>query len=427
MADVLPFHAVLFRPGAPELSEWTSTAVEALSPLTARASAYQLLSGAGGADSEPPQAATATRDEAAEEEILWVDENPGYFVYRQDYRTESGLEKSRVGLVGLLDLQSDTQAHVYTTQDTEPFGVERCLSEIAASSLQLVPLVAAVEDLKFDLEKLLERCILARENPDLSLEVEPGDRHRLWKIEDPALIEQVAEFFRGKDCFVLDGLHSYRALRRMSNESMLRPLCIVYNIFDFGFSLGAATVLVRKLEDFNINELALRMDAFFDTRTYSFSSAQQLPRALTDFREDLRIRGFTDNVVGAYFAGLDHFFIFGLREGIDRAKVFAPDVKGPHQEIDSMLLRRVLLEGYLGVSAEPGMLEYAWSVEEAVAAVRSGKLGAAFFVNPPNKRKILGLARAGLRLPPGAVRLDPPVRSRLLMVRVGQGAVAGTE
>ncbi len=420
MAEVLPFQAVLFRPDTPELAQWTSVASEPLSRCSARGSDYKLLvevaSQATSAESPP---VPALEDEA-EEDLLFIDEKKGFFVYRQEFRTESGLDKSRLGLMALLNPDGDLSGLVHATQDTEPYGVERCAQEIAGSSLQLNPIIATIEDLKFDLEKLLEQGISLREQPDISLDLQQGDRHRLWKIEDPALMGKILELFRGKECFLLDGLHSYRALRRFCSESPPAPLAVFYNLFDFGVSLSAATVLVKEIADFRINDVALRMHTFFETKTYPFASLQHLPRALTDFREDLRIRGFTENVVGACFTGIDHFFLFQLRENVNRTKVFLPDVKQPLQDFDSVLLRRVVLEEYLGVSAAAGALEYTWSVEEAVAAVRSGKFEAAFFTNPPNKRKLLGLAKAGFRLPPGAARLEPPVRSRLVMAGVGR-------
>ncbi len=433
MAAVVPLQAVLFRPGAPELAQWTSIALEPLSRWNTKGPAYKLYAGTAAKTCPETSAAAvaasthgtgapgeSTCDVGVDDDLLFLDETLGFFVYRQEFRTDSGLDKSRLGLVALLDPDGDPSGPVYTTQDTEPYGVERCAEEISESTLQLTPLIAAVEDLKFELEKLLERGILLRDQPDISIELPQGDRHRLWKIEDPTLLGKLTEFFRGKECFLLDGIHSYRALRRLFPEDPLCPLTIFFNLFDFGVSLSASTLLVKDLPGLKINDVALRMEDFFETKTYPFAGPQQLPRALTDFREDLRIRGFTENVVGACFAGVDHFFLFQLREGVDRAKVFLPDVKPPHQEFDSVLLRSVLLEQYLGVSAAAGAVDYTWSIEEAVAAVRSGKFGAAFFINPPNKRKLLNLARSGFRLPPGSARLEPPVRSRLVMTAAGR-------
>lgn len=417
MADVQPFHAVLFRPGAPELAQWTSPAVEPLSALVAKAPAYRLLAAAAAPSAAAPTGASF--EPQAEEDLLYIDETEGFFIYRQEFRTEGGLEKSRLALIGVLDPDGADAAQVFTAQDTEPFGIDRCAKELAESGVQGTPLIAAIEDLKFDLEKILERGIHLREGTDIQLDIAPGERHRLWKVDDPGLLAEISAFFRGRDCFLLDGIHGFRALRRARGDAPAMPLTFFFNFFDFGVGLSAATLLLKEIPSFKINEIALRMDAFFEIKTYPFDGPQSLPRALTDFREDLRIRGFTDSVAGACFAGMDHFFLFQLREEADREKVFLPDVKPPHREFDSVLLRRVILERYLYAGGpEPQGIEYCWSVEEAIAAVRAGKFQAAFFLNPPNKRKLLGLARSGLRLPPGTVRLEPPVRSRLVMKTV---------
>lgn len=408
MADVLPFRAIWYPNRSSGPADWSSESIEPLSSFCA-----------GGA--------------AARDRVPWPqqppDEKEGLFIYRQDFRTEAGLDKSRLGLIGLLDGASD--AKIFATQDTEPFGVEECIAGITKTGIQESPVIAGVEDTHFELEKLLDRGMAADRPPDVELESSEGE-HRIWKIEAPELIEDVRAFFRGKECFLLDGLHTYRALRRLGDRegqgrkkggpdapAPLCPMTMFLNYLDFGVNLRGVSVLIKKIADFSINDLALRMNALFDIKTYPFDGPSALPRALTDFREDLRVQGFTERVVGACFHGLDQFFLFTLRNDADAEKVFLPDVRGLERGFDSTVLRRVILERYVRpADPEQNSLEYTWSPEEAIAAVRSGKFQAAFLLNPPNKRKLLRLARDGLRLPPGAARLEPPVHKHLVMKSV---------
>jgi hypothetical protein len=330
-----------------------------------------------------------------------------------------------MGVVGLLDPEGDSSSQVHVVQDTEPFGVEKCLRDYQSRGLQDRFLVAAFEDAKFELERHLERGILLRKQPDLDLGLDGGERHRLWKVEDAKLIADLQAFFRGKDCFLIDGLHAYRALRKLrdrepGHSSPPLPLAVFFNMFDFGMTLRAATLLFPGRADFNINDLALRLNRFFEVRTYPFTAAT-LPRTFADFREDLRLRGFTESAVGACFAGVNQFFIIELREGVERGEVFLPDVSQALHDFDAVLLRRVIIERYVGAGPgadPPAALEYTWSPEEGLAAVRAGKFRAAFFLNPPQKRKLVDLARSGLRLPPGSARLDPPSRAGLIVHRV---------
>jgi len=413
LADVFPFRAIWFPTHTAGVAHWSSESVEPLSRFCTAGTASQ--------DNTPwPQESP--------------DEKEGLFIYRQDFKTEAGLDKSRLGLIGLLDCAGD--AKIYTTQDTEPFGVEACIEGITKTGVQESPVIAGVEDVHFELEKLLERGMASNRPPDVELEPSEGE-HRIWKIEDPTLIEDVRAFFRGKDCFLLDGLHTYRALRRLCDRegsgqekggpdapAPLCPMTMFLNYLDFGVNFRGVSVLIKEMADFSINDLALRMNTLFDIKTYPFDGPSALPRALTDFREDLRVEGFTDRVVGGCFRGLDQFFLFTLRNDADAEKVFLPDVRGLARGFDSTVLRRVILERYIRpVESGCESLEYTWSPEEAIAAVRAGKFQAAFLLNPPNKRKLLRLARDGLRLPPGAARLEPPVHKRLVMKKVSCGGV----
>ena len=394
MPEVLPFRAV--RPAEPGM-EGSRPAVEPMSPF-----GEVLPSGAIPADR------------------LLVDTEPALYAYKQDFRTDSGLQKNRMGLVCLI---SAGDGSLIGTQEAEAYGVERLVERMSATGLQETFLVAGYEDAKFKIDKILERGILEKKSPDIDLDAGRGERHRFWRIASQKLVSQAAQLLRAADCFLLDGAHTHRALRKLAGASSSPEgapgLAVLFNLLDFGMVLSSATLLVHEITGFNINALALRMSAFFETRVFPFSSPRALPKALADFREDFRIRGFTDSVIGALFRDVDQFFLFTLKDDVDRDDVFLPDVKAPLRQFDSVLLRRVVLERYLGAEDAAGpRVDYSWSVEEAVASVRARKHRAAFFSNPPNKRKIMALARAGFRLPPGSARIEPPIRTGLLMRRI---------
>jgi len=426
--DVLPFRAL--RPSArgPALAALTRPGADALSRFSSQPS-RRAARGRGDGTGSPGPTAPGGRGAhpiAAAKQGALAEEKEGLYVYRQEFRTDTGLDKNRMGLIAVLDVEGDPEGGVFPGQETEPFGVEARIEEISASGLQASPVVAGFEDTKFELEKILERAVLARKTPDVDLDAGGGERHLIWKVDDAKRIEDLRRFFRGKDCCLIDGLHGYRALRRLRDASgsggkaaPLHPMTVLFNLFDFGLVLRAACLLVKEVSGFNVNDLVLRLDASFEVKAYPFSG-KSLPRALTEFREDLRLKGFTEMVVGAVFRGVDQFFLFELRDEQARESVYLPDVKEPLREFESVLLRRVVIERYL--SGRPGdpfpAIDYSWSTEEAIAAVRAGEFLAAFFINPPNKRKLAALARGGLQLPPGSARLDPPPRAGLLLREV---------
>jgi len=348
---------------------------------------------------------------------------PGEFlIYRQEFRSDTGVDKNRVGIVGLLEPEGDPNARIFLLQDTEQALVARCTDAIVASGLQENFVVGVVEDTPFQIEKIAEEIQARRPVPDIQLVLPGGERHQLWRVTGPDSTERIRGLFWGKDCLLLDGLHTYKALRRLRSERKLveaRPLTVLYNVFDFGLGLGAASILLKGVAHFSINDIALRLSSYFEISTYPFEGDSALPQALAGFRDDFRVRGFTDNVVGGFFRGVDQFFLFRLREGAERESMFLPDVKPALQEFDAVILHHVFLERYLGDLGEgSGSLEYCWSMEEAVSQVRGGGFQAALFVNAPNRRKLFRLARAQLRLPPGAARVEPPLR-RLIVHRVG--------
>lgn len=354
----------------------------------------------------------------------------GFLVLRHDYSAPSGVRKTRLALVALLEPLPGSEGAIKAALDVEPRDVTSLLAELERGRTQAEPVVAAYEEPRLELDKLLEKACLTGSPPELDEEGLDGDRLRFWKIADRHLTGEIIRFFEDREVYVVDGLHVYRACRRLASgrgrsqsdaenrEPVVCPLTIFANLCDFGVSFTAHHLLVRDLLPIDINRLILELSPFFELKSYPLEGAGERSGAIKRFREELRVPGFTGSAIGAYFRGNPHLFLLRLREDVDRCRLFLPDVRPEEQSLDAFLLRRVLLDRYMrsrgrGAAAARDF-EYARTIEEAIHSVRSERCGAAFFLNPPTKRELSDLLREGLRLPPGALALDPPVPSGLV-------------
>ncbi len=351
----------------------------------------------------------------------------GFLVYRHDYRTRSGIRKNRLALIATLDARDHAQIRVGLDLDANDLHAALGALE---GGVQCEPVISGFEDLHFEVEKFIEKTGLMEGPPLATVRGTDEDRHRLWCLRDPKALRRITEFFRGRDVYLLGGLDTYRAMWRLRDReapggsddrgegvsvsgATHAPLVALFNLFDFGVALSAHHVLVKELPSFDINEFVLRVSPYFSLKTFPFDAGVSVSTALANFREELRVLGFTTNAVGAYVAGVPQFFILQAREDVDSSELFLPDVQPDQRKFDAFLLRRVLFERFLPVDPEREF-EYAETAEEAVHAVESRGFRAAFFLNAPNKRRMLAYLRSGARLPPRSVALDPPVPAGLL-------------
>ncbi len=357
----------------------------------------------------------------------------GFLVLRHDYNAPSGIRKSRLALVALLGLVDGGGGTIKPALDVDPREVASLLTELERGRTQLEPVVGVYDDVHLELDKILEKACLVGGLPELDDEGPEGDHLRLWKIASQPIIDEITRFFEGRDLYVMDGLPVYRAYRRLNGGTERRdadgrngspassPLIVLANLCDFGVEFTAHHPLVKDVPPIDINELVLRLTPFFHVTSFPFAGAHERSAVIRRFREEFRVLAFTDNAIGAYFGGNSQLFLFRLREDVDRDRLFLPDVRPEQRKLDAFILRHVILDRYIwadaGVATADRVLDYAKTIEEAVHSVDGGRYRAAFLLNPPTKRQLTEYLQEGLRLPPGAVALDPPVPSGLIAHR----------
>lgn len=415
MARVLPFRALRFRSyDDPEALRRTAPSIEPLpgcyEPVRPPDDTVLAL--------ERPDSATRILDALRADGMFLESSTPAFHIYRQDYLISSGLEKSRLCFLGLLDPWGVEEPPVHAVCDTDARLVEAFRTGILQGGIQAGLVAVGFEDPGFEIEKLIERGT-ARTAP--ARMVLANETSRLWAIEDRAIASAITQAMAGMPLYILDGAHRFRALRRMRDElgpdpgTRMLPLCAYFNLHDYAVSLGAYHLLAAFPAGFDLNRFVLDLDPLFELTIYRFSGTSDKRRALAEIGEDLRLQGFAGSTIGAYVRGIEQFMLIQLRDGVDPAPLYLPDVAPALRTMDAMLLRKVILPRAGIESSPPG---FARDLDAAVEAVDAGAAGAAFFLNPPNKARMAEAARAGHRLPIGSVRMDPAPRAGLVLHRL---------
>jgi hypothetical protein len=213
---------------------------------------------------------------------------------------------------------------------------------------------------------------VAAGEPDLTAELD-GVVSRLWRISDPAAVEDVIAGVTGP-LLIADGHHRYETALRFHEEDGSEETAYVL------------AVLVA-LDDEGLE--------IFPTHRLT---AGVVPELDGEFRQT-PLAGPQDASIALSAVSRDHpAFVLLRPEG-------AALVEGSDESLDTALVDSLPLS----------QVGYTASADEAERAVRSGEATAAFLVRPPTVEQVESYARAGRRMPPKSTYFFPKLTSGLLL------------
>ncbi len=169
-------------------------------------------------------------EEALRSKSFVRDDRPSYYVYGIRYlppddileTIDPGERRARyllLGLVGALDFDAIEPGQVAMHERTFADRVEERVALTDATRMSFAPIMAGYHRPDHGLNDRLERWLgLDRRGLALDGDVSPvaeavleGSTHRLWRIDEPSRLEEIARELRSLRVLVLDGHHRFTA------------------------------------------------------------------------------------------------------------------------------------------------------------------------------------------------------------------------
>jgi len=353
------------------------------------------------------------------EEALTQDPGPALYVYRQDFPHE-GRTYTRLGLVCLARVEEFGEG-IMAHEKTLAAPKKDRLELTRATGAQFGNIFALYDDPGKRVDALLEEA--AQADPLLSHTDEDCVTHSLYSITDPAKHEVAAEVMREHPLFIADGHHRYETALNFSREnreveaSQFVMLTLV-NMRNEGLLILPTHRLVKNVEGFSTADLLTRLGADFDLR--SFPAGKGLPEEVrTAMREEME-RG--RNCFGLY-AGDGQIQVAGLKDPGRTKGLGGAGTSDAWKGMDVVVLHHIVLDEILGIGEEAlksqRNVEYIKdvgnAVQEARAAVDSGRCQALFLQNPPRMSEMKGVCEAGERMPQKSTFFHPKIYSGLVI------------
>ncbi|MBX5496817.1 MAG: DUF1015 domain-containing protein, partial [Bryobacteraceae bacterium] len=256
-----------------------------------------------------------------------------------------------------------------------------------------------------DREAAIDRILdqEAARQPDVCVEDEYGEFHRVWRISNPAVISRLQKLMADKKLLIADGHHRYETALAFCQQNPHLPgadkvMMTFVNMYSPGLRILGAHRVVRGMDSFSLD--ALLRGASKSFRIQHLPDLAALHVAWEEPHTDLIRIG----VVAS--AGHSLYLLETDRKG----------------RLDVNVLHEELLRDVLGITdeevREEKYLEYVRGVHVAADRVRNGSTQAAFLLEPPSIDQVAEISFSGGVMPQKSTDFYPKLLSGLTLYKL---------
>lgn len=431
MAHVEPFRAFRYDPARVELAKAVTQPYDKITPEMQdryhSASPYNLVRIILGkrhdlddASNNPYTRAAAHFSEWRKQGILRQDLEPALYRYSQLF-TMAGTSKplERTGFIALGKIENYSAGVVFRHEQT--------LAKPKADRLNLLRATHAhfgqIFMLYSDPAEEIGRLLASTATPDMDVQDEYGVTHRVWRISDPTVVDQVREKMRDKPLVIADGHHRYETALAYRDEQRART---AHPRSSSGEGLGAHEFVMMTFVSMDSPGLVIlpthrvvhSLPGFSADRfcqgAKEFFSVEEADSAINSARASAMLREAAHT--GSSFLAVTANRAFLLSRPKAPPEMFGA-ITLRQQGLDVVQLHKCLLERVLGISEEAVLeqrnLSYIRDAGEAMAMARAGAANIALLMNPARITQVRNIALGGEVMPQKSTDFYPKLLSGL--------------
>ena len=357
--------------------------------------------------------------------VLVTDEAPAIYLH-DHYFNHKGKEYRRRGIIACVRLEEWDKMVVRPHEGTLVEHTNDRLSLLWVCQANTSPILALFEDQGQQVSSLL--AAQEQSQPIVSSRDTCGERHNVWAITDPEVIDQICHSLAHQPLYIADGHHRYESALTYQREryACSSPVSgdeafnfVMMELVDFsdhGLIILPPHRLVRGISRATLSELMTKLKSFFEI--------EELPLNVPDIWQqvdDLLMAGETSEV---------RLVLFGLAEGrllvlrlhdFTAANQMMPYFHSElYKRLDVDIVDNVILEKLAGLSSgsEESTLSYSYDGEDAVNRVLEQEYQLAFLLSPVNVEVVKAIADAGDKMSRKATYFYPKVPAGLVFHRL---------
>jgi uncharacterized protein (DUF1015 family) len=360
---------------------------------------------------DPYREAASTIDAWRAEGALVADAEPAYWALTQEYTAPDGTAHVRHGILARVRVEDYETGTVRPHERTHPGPLQDRLELTRATKLNLSPIFSLSTE---DAWPLIEPAL--GDEPWGEATDEDGTANRVWRVGDPEVLAAVSDRLAAAQLLIADGHHRYETARAYRDE--------VGGEGPHNYTLMALTGLDDPgLTVFPTHRLLSGFAEDPERQRRLGGGLRELFEVTEVRTEEIDPSGEEGvGVFGLYDSFHQQAFRLRLRDTaeVDLRLAGKPEA---YRRLDSAILEALVLKGLAGMSdhdidARRG-LEYAKSVEEALAQVRDGAYDVAFIQRPVPVEQVKAVAETEANMPPKSTYFFPKVMTGMVFNPVG--------
>jgi len=362
-------------------------------------------------------------------EILVKSDKPCIYYYIQNYTTSSGNSISRKGFIARNYIESYEEGNVLPHEHTMGGPKQDRLNLMKACGANFSQIFMAYSDP----QKAVDKAIKLPDSPIIDVMDDQGIQNIVYAIEDPDVINKVAELMKDKKALIADGHHRYetsivyRDYRREQNpdydpEDAFNWVMAFYtNLDDENLKVYPTHRIVTRETD--SNALLENLKKYFDVVQYNFDPGT---------REDVKAKFISDienfsekNIAfGACFKDEEKYYIFKLREKQDVNQLLdKKDVPEVMRKLDLTILHKIILSDFMGFTEEDQLkqngVKYLKKEKEAFESIENKQAEVVFIMATPSIQLIKEVSSEGYKMPQKSTYFYPKLTSGLVINPLG--------
>lgn len=420
MSTIKPFRAIYYNlekvrdlktvvcPPYDVISEEEQTALLSASPYNFTHIDFNRDKSGDTKDNNKYTRAKKTFEDWLKKGVMVQDEQPAVYFYKQEYKV-MGQKHSRLGFISLMGLEGEDESRVRPHEKTHANAVDDRLKLTQALHSNLSSIFVCYSDKGRKVEKIFIKNIFT-EKPFLDVEDKDKVRHKVWRLTDPDLIEEINDSLTGQQLFIADGHHRYKVaceyrklrLARKPHSAGDEPFNFVMTYF--------TNMDSRDLQIFPMHRIVKKVGKLMDFieeyfRVDKIKSKQELLIVLAK-------AGRNEHAFGLYTR--EGIFLLRLKNKM-LIHTMIQEGSEQYKGLDATILKSFVLDK-IGVDSVD--LAYVKDLREATGLVDQGNAEAAFIMNPVRIEQLRAVALEGEKMPPKSTYFYPKVLSGLTVYQM---------
>ena len=430
MIEVKPFHGLLYNTKVTgPLSEVTAPPYDVISPAL-QESLYQknphnvirlILGKEFPTDSEVDNRYTRSAEifgQWLEKEVIVRDSQPGFYLYSQEYEFE-GEQFCRTGFFARVKTEAFSEGNILPHEFTLSKAKTDRTHLLNACHANFSPIFGLYSDPEGNIDALLKNENVIE---PLSVIDDGSVVHRIWRLNNSSICQEISEQIRDKKIYIADGHHRYETALAFAEanqgqvDDCAHVMMFLTNMDSDSMSIFPIHRVVKSPEPFDQESFLKKARKYFDITPWSG------PLNGTEVKSQLKQLSSTQ-ITFCIHMGKENTFILKVKDQKNVVPLLDDNEPEDMQVLDVAQLHALLFRHILKVDTREKSgqqyVSYKVSSEEAMAMVDSGEYDVAFFMNPTLIEHVRRLAEKGVRLPQKATFFYPKLLSGLVINKFG--------